>query len=132
MTNYAKTITFWTKSLKFLATSAAISIALSLPTVANEQPLIYVINIDIMPSFTSEASKLLKTYRANSTKEKGARRIELLQRLEHGNHFALIEEWSTQADYDAHLSTEETRNFRTKLQPMLGAPFDERVHHTFE
>ena len=83
-----------------------------------------------MPPFMTEASKLLQGYRTYSLKEKGVKRIEVLQRLEHGNHYALIEEWATQADYDAHSAAKETRDFRTKLQPMLGSPFDERVHHS--
>jgi quinol monooxygenase YgiN len=123
---------FCTSWLRTLALSTVLSFATTPPTMADPPPLIYVINIDVMPPFTLEASQLLKTYRNDSLKEKGAKRVELLQRLEHGNHYAVIEEWSTQADHDAHIATNETRNFRTKIQPMLGSPFDERVHHAFD
>jgi quinol monooxygenase YgiN len=36
--------------------------------------------------------------------------------------------WENRAAFDAHLEAEHTREFRGKLQPMLGSPFDERLH----
>jgi quinol monooxygenase YgiN len=39
-----------------------------------------------------------------------------------------VEEWADQKAYDAHNSAPHTRQFRDLLQPMLGSPFDERLH----
>jgi quinol monooxygenase YgiN len=117
--------------LQGIIATVLMALAMSMPALAEGQSLIYVINVDVMPPFTQDAGKLLKAYQECSAKEKGAKRIEVLQRLEHGNHYALIEEWDNQADYDAHRMAKETRKFRTDLQPMLGSPFDERVHHNY-
>ncbi len=55
-------------------------------------------------------------------------RILVLQQDGRPNHFTLLEEWRAQADYDTHLGAAHTRHFREALQPMLGSPFDERLH----
>jgi quinol monooxygenase YgiN len=94
--------------------------------------LVFIIHVDAMPQFTAPAIELLRNYRKNSLKDNGAKRVEVLQQVGHPNHFTIVEEWDNQASYDAHVSAPGTREFRTNLQPMLGAPFDERPHHTLD
>jgi quinol monooxygenase YgiN len=36
--------------------------------------------------------------------------------------------WKDQAAFDAHLASPKTREFRNKIDPLLGSPFDERLH----
>jgi quinol monooxygenase YgiN len=40
----------------------------------------------------------------------------------------MVEVWDNQAAFEAHLEANHTKQFREKLQPMLGSPFDERLH----
>jgi quinol monooxygenase YgiN len=44
------------------------------------------------------------------------------------NHFQLIEVFRDMRAFDAHVSAAHTMQFRTTLQPLLGAPYDERLY----
>jgi quinol monooxygenase YgiN len=92
------------------------------------ESLFVVTHIDVMPPFAKPAVELLRSYVKDSSAEKGAEKIEALQQDGRPNHFTVVEQWHTKQDYDTHLSNEKTCNFRAKLQPMLGSPFDERLH----
>ncbi len=87
-----------------------------------------VIHVDVMPPFIKPAEALLDTLRNDSLKDKGAKSFKVLQEDSRSNHFTLVEEWADQNAYDAYISNIHTRQFRDKIQPMLGAPLDERIH----
>ena len=44
------------------------------------------------------------------------------------NHFTIVEIWQNREALEAHGGQAHVREFRERLQPMLGAPFDERLH----
>ena len=46
------------------------------------------------------------------------------------NHFFLYEVWQNEDAFNKHEAA--TREFRTKIQPDLGAPFDQRAHSKLE
>ena len=98
-------------------------------SVAAEEPLYVVTHVDVMPKFTAPARDLLKLFAVDSRKDTGAVRIEVLEELNRPNHSTVVEVWKDAKAYEDHLATEHTRAYRTKLQPMLGSPFDERLHH---
>ena len=52
----------------------------------------------------------------------------MLQQSDRKNHFVLLETWRDQKAKDAHDAADHTKDFRTKLQPIAGSPFDERSH----
>jgi quinol monooxygenase YgiN len=91
-------------------------------------PIVLISHVDVMPSYTIGAVKLLKEYHTASMKEKGATRVEILQQVGRPNHFTIVEEWATDKDYNDHVGASQTRTFRDALQSMLGAPYDERPH----
>jgi quinol monooxygenase YgiN len=94
---------------------------------------IYVVtHVDIMPNHAAEANELLKQYTVDSRKDKGSVRFELLIEPSRKNHFTIVSVWENQAAFDAHLEAEHTREFRGKVQPMLGGPLDERLHALLE
>jgi quinol monooxygenase YgiN len=90
--------------------------------------LYVVIHIDTTPNFAADGPKLLQKFAADSRKDPGVVRFELLQDLSRKNHFTLVEVWESQRAFDAHLEADHSKQFREKLQPMLGSPFDERLH----
>ena len=77
----------------------------------------------------AEAIRLVKEFVAGSRMDPGVVRFEAIQLEGHPNHFTLLEEWQSPQAFDAHLAAEHTRKFRQALQPMLGSPFRERLHH---
>jgi quinol monooxygenase YgiN len=96
--------------------------------VAADERLYVVTHVDVMPKFTDAARDLLKQFAVDSRKDAGAVRIEVLEELGRPNHSTVVEIWASRQAYDDHLAAEHTKAYRAKLQPMLGSPFDERLH----
>jgi quinol monooxygenase YgiN len=76
----------------------------------------------------TEVISLIKEFAADSQKDPGAVRFEVLQQDAHPNHFTIFEVWESRQAFDAHLAAPHTKRFRDKLQPMLGSPFREGLH----
>jgi quinol monooxygenase YgiN len=91
--------------------------------------VVVIVHVDVMPPFTTQAADLLAQLQRDSRHEAGEKDFEVLQEIGRPNHFTLVEAWVDQAAFDAHNAAAHTRHFRDQLQPMLGSPFDERLHH---
>jgi len=97
--------------------------------VSAQDTRVYVVtHVDIMPTRTADGTELLKQFAMESHHDKGVIRFELLGEPTRKNHFTIVSVWENQAAFEAHLEAKHTRDFREKLQPMLGSPFDERLH----
>jgi quinol monooxygenase YgiN len=96
--------------------------------VAADERLYVVTHVDVMPKFTNAARDLLKQFAVDSRKDAGAVRIEVLEELGRPNHSTVVEIWANRQAYEDHLAADHTKAYRAKLQPMLGSPFDERLH----
>jgi len=95
---------------------------------------IYVVcHVDVAPG-TSAASgtKMLQQYVVDTRKDKGAIRIESYVQIDRTNHFSVVEVWQDRAAFEAHENAAHTKQFRQDIQPLLGSPFDERLHHLLE
>lgn len=117
-------------SLFSLSLIVASGVAVS-PAVAQPAKPVYVItHVDFapQPGGLGEALSLLKQYAADSRKDAGCVRFDVLQQDNRGNHLTLVEEWRSRADFEAHTAAEHTKQFREKAHPMMGSPFDERLH----
>jgi quinol monooxygenase YgiN len=91
--------------------------------------LFVVTHVDFTPNYTADGTKLLQQFATDTRHDPGAVRFELLQDNGRGNHFTLVEVWENSKAFETHEAAEHTKSFREKLQPMLGSPFDERLHH---
>jgi quinol monooxygenase YgiN len=92
---------------------------------------VYVVtHVDIAgtPAIVADATKLLREFSADSQKDPGVVRFELLIQDGRLNHFTIVSVWQTREAFEAHSGADHTKRFREKLQPMLGSPFDERLH----
>ena len=95
---------------------------------------IYVVcHVDVAPG-TSAASgtKMLQQYVMDTSKDKGAVRIEAYVQVDRNNHFSVVEVWQDRAAFEAHENASHTKQFRQEIQPLLGSPFDERLHQLLE
>jgi quinol monooxygenase YgiN len=90
--------------------------------------LVVVTHVDVMPKFTAEGRELLRGFAAASRKDEGAVRVEVFEEIGRPNHSTVVEAWKARKAYDDHLAADHVRSYRAKLQPMLGSPFDERLH----
>ncbi len=105
--------------------------ALSAPAPAQDpgQKLYVVTHVDIGgPALAAEGAKLLQQFATDSVKDPGSVRFELLREPNRINHFTIVEVWQNRQAFEAHLALPHTKTFREKIQPLLGSPFDERLH----
>jgi len=120
-------MSFLLRSTLILAIS---SFAMSVPVAAQtEAPLYVVTYIDVFPNFAADTAKALEDFSAASSKDPGYVRIDVMRDVDRVNHFAVVEVWRTRKEYEAHLGQAHTKQFREKIQPGLGSPFDERLYH---
>ncbi len=103
-------------------------LAISMVVSAQDSKLYVVTHVDLTPNYLADGPKLLQQFASDSRKDKGVVRFELLDDVSRKNHFTIVSVWENQAAFDAHLEANHTKQFREKLQPMLGSPFDERLH----
>jgi quinol monooxygenase YgiN len=99
---------------------------------AQNGEIVIISHVDVVPQFTQAGVELLKKYRKQSLNQPGAKRIAVLQQIGRPNHFTVVEEWSDERALDEHVSAAPTKEFRAELQPLLGAPYDERPHASLE
>jgi quinol monooxygenase YgiN len=114
-----------------LAAGAILCVGLWAPARAQEpgQQLYVVTHVDLAgPTAAPDGTKLLLEFAADSRKEKGLVRFELLREVSRLNHLTLVQVWQTRADFEAHQAAAHTKAFRDKIQPLLGGPLDERLH----
>jgi quinol monooxygenase YgiN len=91
---------------------------------------LYVVTyIDVFPNFAADTNKFLLQFAADSRKDPGSVRFEVLRDVERSNHFTVVEVWQSRQAYEAHLALDHSKQFREKLQPGLGSPFDERMYY---
>ena len=90
---------------------------------------IYVVShVDVLPTEAAAGTKLLKQYAEESRKDKGAVRVEFYIQVSRINHFSVVEVWENRQALDAHEAAPHTKKFREQIDPMLGSPYDERLH----
>ncbi len=86
--------------------------------------------VDVFPNYAADTNKLLQQFAADSRKDPGSVRFEVPRDTERANHFTIVEVWQNKQAYDAHLALDHTKQFRDKIQPGLGSPFDERYYNS--
>jgi quinol monooxygenase YgiN len=98
-------------------------------SLVHAQESVYVVtHIDLMPAGTTTGVALLKQFAAVSLKEPSCVRFEVLQQDGRPNHLTIVAVWKDQKAFDAHDSAPYTKEFREKMQPLIGSPWDERLH----
>ena len=104
--------------------------AFGLTSLAQVQEPVYVVtHIDLLPNGTPAGVAALKQFGAETAKEQGCVRFEILQQDGRPNHLTLVGIWKDRKAFDAHDSAAYTRELREKMQPLIGSPWDERLHN---
>jgi quinol monooxygenase YgiN len=93
-----------------------------------QQPVYVITHVDLMGANTAAGVALLKQFAADTLKEKDCTRFEILQQDGRPNHLTLVGIWKDKQAFDAHDSAPYTKAFREKMQPLVGSPWDERLH----
>ena len=94
---------------------------------AEARQIFVITHVDIDPQFVPEpAVPVLDTFVSESLNDPGVQTFALISQAGTANHFQLIEVFANQQAFDAHVSAQHTLDFRTDIQPFIGAPYDER------
>ena len=84
-------------------------------------------HVDVFPAGKDQAAALIKQQADDSRKDPGALRFDAVIQDSRPNHFHLIEAWANRGVREAHALADHTRQYRTKLVPLEGALYDERL-----
>src|SRR5580692_8407843 len=78
-----------------------------------DERLYVVTHVDVLgPNGAAEAAKILHEFAADSRKDQGSVRFEVLREPNRLNHFTIVEVWRTQQDFESHLAASHTKAFR--------------------
>jgi quinol monooxygenase YgiN len=94
----------------------------------DDDRVIVVTHLDIIPTFTANAQPIIEQFAVDSRKDPGVELFIVVSWTPTTNHFQLIEVYRNQRAFDAHIGAEHTILFRSQLQPFIGAPYDERLY----
>jgi len=83
-------------------------------------------HVDVAPPNTDAGIALLKAVAGPSRKEAGNLAFNALQQTARKNHFEVVEIWGDQKAEDTHEGNAATKDYRAKVQPLLGAHYDRR------
>ncbi len=108
--------------------AAVLGYGSAVPAQDAAQPAYLITYIEVAPSSASEAKKLVLAHAVDARKATGAVQIDALQRIDHPNQFALVEQWQSQAARQAYSSTDSVTKFRAALAPLQITGYDERPH----
>jgi quinol monooxygenase YgiN len=92
------------------------------------QPVFIVTYVEVAPGAAADARKLFLGYIGDARKASGAVQVDAVQRISDPGHFALIEQWQSQAAKQAFAAAEPVTRFRAALNPLQSAAYDERIH----
>ena len=90
--------------------------------------VVVVTQVDVDPQNVPVAEPLLVNFVIDSRNDRGVKSFTLITQDPTTNHFQLIEVFRDMRAFDAHVSAVHTITFRANLDPLLGAPYDERLY----
>jgi quinol monooxygenase YgiN len=90
---------------------------------------VYVVtHVDVIPPGKDDCMAALKAMSVDTSADAGNISYEVLQQVNRGNHFTVLEMWANRKALDGHAMAAHTREFRQKLTPIAGALYDERIY----
>lgn len=98
------------------------------PSASPATPIVAVVHVDLDSRQVAAGTVLLQGYAQACRRAPGNLSFVLLREISRDNHFTLIETWRSLMDFKAHEDAAYTKHFRKAVQPLLGSPFDERLH----
>jgi len=105
----------------------------SLQGPANPSPLYVATFIDLMPPGAAAGTAAIKQYVLDTRKDPGIVRCEAVAQIAgRANHLLVLEVWQDEAAFERHETAPHTLDFRAKMAPLIGAPFDQREHFLVE
>lgn len=111
-----------------VATASIADTKLNDGTILSDSPAWIVTYIEVDVDESEKAAALISAQVTASSSEEGNLYFAGVQRIGQDNHFVVLEAWSDTDARAQHAAANHTRSFRSALQPILYAPYDERPH----
>jgi quinol monooxygenase YgiN len=89
---------------------------------------IYVVTHADAAAQREQVPGMLQELATGARRENGNVLFDVTVQPNRTNHFTLIEVWTDQKAYEAHVITDNTRKFRAAFAPISGALYDERIY----
>ena len=99
---------------------------------AAHERIFVVAHVDFIPPQKEVGTKLVKQYLIDTRKDPGLVRIEAGAEIDRDNHISITEVWENRKAFDQHEAAAHTRQFHQQADPLLGSPYDERIHQGLE
>jgi quinol monooxygenase YgiN len=117
--------------------AAAVSLGTGTSALAStsDSGIYQVSEMNILPTAMGQGNTVRNMYRdliAGIQKQPGLMQIEVTQEIGQPYNLTLIEQWKDKASLDAAASSDATREFDQKLQPLLSGPVYQRVFKAFQ
>lgn len=94
----------------------------------DERAKLYVVtHVDIAAADRSQVETALHKLAATARQSDGNLGFEILQQINHSNHFNLISAWLGESLLRTFEASAGSREFRRTIAPLLGSPYDERL-----
>ncbi len=104
----------------------------SAKTPAQTAAIYVVTHVDVIPPGKDDCMAALSAMTSDTAKDPGNIAYQVLVQDSRGNHFTVLEAWSSKAALAAHAMAAHTRSFREKLTPLAGALYDERLYRALD
>lgn len=85
-------------------------------------------HVDLIPPNTEAGLAAIGRYARRLRAAPEVVDVQVLQQLFRKNHIELAIVFTSQEAYEANLGAPHTLAFREELHPLIGAPFDDRLH----
>jgi quinol monooxygenase YgiN len=85
-------------------------------------------HIDLIPPHAEAGMEAIEKYAAELGSAPGVKSLQVLQQYYRKNHVELLIVFESLEAYEANLGAPFTLAFREQLHPLIGAPFDDRLH----
>jgi quinol monooxygenase YgiN len=93
-----------------------------------KDPVFSVTHVDVVPPEKENAANALEQLADSSRRHSGNLQFDVWRQASRPNHFTVVEAWANRGAFDIHQMQKDTREFRSKLGPMSGALYDERLY----
>jgi len=98
------------------------------PTQPGKDPVYAITHVDVVPAERDNAANALEQLADGTRRHAGNLGFDVWRQNGRPNHFSVVETWNNRGAFELHQMQKETREFRMKLGPMLGALYDERLY----
>jgi len=112
-----------------LAAGLAVTLLGSSMALAQNATFYTVTYIEVGPILSKVGAAALRDYRDAGRKDDGNFGLEVLQRIDRANQFAVLGAWVDQKAFEAHAGRAHTKAMQEKIAGIAAAPIDTRQHH---